>query len=351
MRVLFFIFVLLWSQLSFASDLMLAKQVKLKSNVLEAERNLLIKLPKQYHNKDTSFPVLYVLHAQWDMLSTLSALDLLEDQIPNFIVIGVESRGKELSPDNGKMTPFANFLSKEVVPYVNKTYRVAPYSILSGHSNSGRFILDYWLSNNPSFSKYFAFSPSLDDGYIVDLLSKSQSGSLKKKAPLTVTIANEGEHMQKPFIKLTKKLSNISEGSFNFQKFPEQTHRTTKHPSMQFALQSTFSGWEPTYEVKISGLDGLKNHYIELSEKFGFNVDVPNETLQRLTAHYAISKDENATEQLNKHIAFTIKQTSEGLDSLFEISDYLSTNGYKEAGESIRRTICNQTQNDQRCTG
>ena len=72
-------------------------------------------------------------------------------------------------------------------------------------------------------------------------------------------------------------------------------------------------------------------------------------TLQKLTAHYAIS--ENATEELYKHIAFTINQSSEGIDSLFEISDYLSSNGYKEAGESILNEICNQAKNNKRCSG
>ncbi len=349
MRVLLYSFILLCSQLSIASDLMLAEEVKLPSNSLGEERKLLIKLPNTYHNDNNSYPVLYVLHGQWDMLSTLSTIDLLEGQVPNFIVVGIESKGKELSPENGKTTPFANFLAKEVVSYINENYRVAPYSILSGHSNSGRFVLDYWLSNNQDFSKYFAFSPSLDDGYIVDLVSKSNSEALKRKAPLTITIANEGEHMQTPFTELTEKLNNLLEGSFEFQKFPEQTHRTTKHPSMQYALQSTFIGWEPTYEVKISGLDGLKNHYTDLSNKFGFKVLVPKETLQRLTAHYAIS--DNSTEELNKHIDFTINQTPEGIDSLFEISDYLSGNGYKEAGETIFNEICNQVKNNQRCSG
>ncbi|MFY8329045.1 alpha/beta hydrolase [Pseudoalteromonas sp. ZZD1] len=347
MRVSLFSFVLLCSQFSYASDLMLAEEIKLQSNSLGEKRNLLIKLPKKYHDEGNSYPVLYVLHGQWDMLSTLSTIDLLEDQIPNFIVVGIESRGKELSPENGKTTPFANFLAKEVVSFVNDKYRVAPYTILSGHSNSGRFVLDYWLSNNPAFSKYFAFSPSLDDNYILDMVSKSKIQALKKKAPLTITIANEGEHMQEPFTELTQKLSSLSEGSFEFQKFPEQSHRTTKHSSMQYALQSTFTGWEPTYEVKTSGLDGLKKHYTDLSEKFGFKVSVPNETLQRLTAHYAIS--ENTTEELNKHIAFTINQSSDGIDSLFEISDYLSSNGYKDAGESIFSEICNQVKGDQRC--
>ena len=206
MKVLLFSFLLLCSLFSSASDLILAKQITLKSDSLGEDRNLLIKLPNQYYENSATYPVLYVLHAQWDMLSTLATLDLLADQIPNFIVIGVQSSGKELSPNKGKVTPFAEFISQEVVTYVNANYRIAPYSILSGHSNSGRFVLDYWLNNPAAFSSYFAFSPSVDDGYIVDMISQSDIESLKSKAPLAITIANEGEHMQQPFSNLTQKL-------------------------------------------------------------------------------------------------------------------------------------------------
>lgn len=351
MKVLLFSFLLLCSLFSSASDLILAKQITLKSDSLGEDRNLLIKLPNQYYENSATYPVLYVLHAQWDMLSTLATLDLLADQIPNFIVIGVQSSGKELSPNKGKVTPFAEFISQEVVTYVNANYRIAPYSILSGHSNSGRFVLNYWLNNPAAFSSYFAFSPSVDDGYIVDMISQSDIESLKSKAPLAITIANEGEHMQQPFSNLTQKLSGLAKEKFVFKKFPEQTHRTTKHPSMQFALQSTFTNWQPSYEVKIAGLDSLKKHYTQLSKKYGFTVNVPNETLQRLTAHYAISKDDNAIEQLRKHITFTINQTPEGLDALFEIAEYLSANDYESAGERIFNKLCAQAKNVSQCTG
>ena len=347
MRSLFFIFALLVSTFSIASNLILADQVKIKSNILGGERQLLIHFPKQYSDNSNVYPVLYVLHGQWDMLSTISTIDLLEDQIPNFIVVGVESRGQELYPDDGKLTPFAKYLINEVVPYINQSYRTAPYSILSGHSNSGRFVLDFWLNQKSTFSQYFAFSPSLDDGYIVDKASKSKQ--LQNKAPLVVTIANEGEHMQKPFVKLSQQLNHVSENLFKFKKFPSQSHRTTKHSSMQYALQQTFTGWEPSYEVKISGLDGLKRHYTELSKKFGFKVIVPNETLQKLTAHYAISDSKNAQNELRKHIAFSIKQTPDGLDSVFEIADYLSENGYKSASRKIFNELCNLIKSNKKC--
>ncbi|QQX80579.1 esterase [Shewanella sp. KX20019] len=349
MRSLLFSLFLLCPQFVSATDLILAQQVQLQSNSLDEQRSLLVKLPKQYNDNNKTYPVLYVLHAQWDMLSTLSTLDLLAKQAPNFIVVGIEGRGKELRPNDGKPSPFATFISKEVIPHVRNNYRVAPYSILSGHSNAGRFVLDYWLNDSSLFSQYFAFSPSLEDGYIVNRVSKSTLHFLESKAPLTMTIANEGEHMQKPFTELSDKLASMAGASFISKTFPTQSHQTTKHSSMQFALQTTFAHWQPTDEVKTSGLNALKKHYADLSEKFGFKVIIPNETLQRLTFYYATSEKESAIQELDKHVAFTLKQTAEGLVALFEIADYLSGNGYEAAGNNLTKQICSLTSDSQRC--
>ena len=77
------------------------------------------------------------------------------------------------------------------------------------------------------------------------------------------------------------------QSAFGHKKFPEESHRTTKHPSLQFALRTTFAGWVPDYETKTGGLEGLKKHYQDLSNKFGFKVAIPTDMLQRLTAYYA----------------------------------------------------------------
>ncbi|WP_444935553.1 alpha/beta hydrolase [Microbulbifer sp. JMSA004] len=351
MRVLFLALISVCSLIANASDFILAQKTEIKSDFLGENRTILVKLPEQYKDSDKEYPVLYVLHAQWDMLSTLSTVDLLEGQVPNFIVIGVEGMGKELRPDQGKLTAFSQFLASEVVPYVNKNYRTADFSILSGHSNSGRFVLDYWLNDKAPFSQYFAFSPSLEDKYITERVSNLAPKQLKELSPLTVTIANEGNHMQVPFDELSQTLANVPGATFTFQKFPEQSHRTTKHHSMQFALQHTFAGWEPTYELKVSGFDGLTNHYHNLSDKFGFKVVIPTNTLQRLMAHHAISDSENAASELKLHIAYTIKEISTGIDATVETAEYLLNNGYEEAGKTILKEMCNQTEEHARCKG
>jgi predicted alpha/beta superfamily hydrolase len=340
---------LLCPQFVFASDLVLAKQISIYSKVFNQQRNLLIKTPENYDQENSTYPVLYVLHGQWDMLSVISTLELLVNELPNFIVVGIESKGMELRPDGGKPTKFSKYLIQEVVSYLDKNFSLAPFSILSGHSNSGRFVLDFWLNNNNQFSQYFSFSPSLDDGYIVERVSKLSSDLLFVKDPLIITIADEGEHMQKPFNALIKQLKPELNDSFSYRKFPEQSHQTTKHSSIQFALKTTFKDWVPSRETKVGGLDGLTAHYQNLSKKFGFKVEVPIDTLQQLTGYYAISEQSDASKNLDKIIRFALRQSIANSEALFEIVDYFNSNESLSAGNSVLKAICRHASELKRC--
>ena len=216
--------------------------------------------------------------------------------------------------------------------------------------NSGRFVLDQWLQDGKLFSSYYAFSPSLEDGYIVDKVGKAPDNSLTGKAPLIITIANEGEHMQEPFTQLVAMLEKTSASTFSHKKFPEESHRTTKHPSLQFALRTTFAGWVPDYETKTGGLEGLKKHYQDLSNKFGFKVAIPTDMLQRLTAYYATGQGDEPQAQLNIMVKYILVDAGQSPDVLFEVTDYLINNEYEEAGKQLIAAICDVNNSPKRCT-
>lgn len=340
MKIILLTLLILYSNLASASDLVLATEVIVDSKYLGEQRKLLVKLPDGYARQSKTYPVIYVLHGQWDMLSTVSTIDLLSNQLPQFVVVGVESRGLELRPKDNEITPFAKFLTQEVLGFVEKNYSVAGYNILSGHSNSGRFVLDLWLKNSNDFTEYYAFSPSLDDGYLNNKIAALTKGSFEKSSPLKMTMADEGEHMQMPFNEITETLKSHMQERFSFTRFPEQSHNTTKHHSMQYALQLSFAGWVPSYETKVGGLDGLISHYKNLTEKYAFEVNVPIDTLQKLAAHYAISEKQSDVLNLKTLVQFTLKQSVDNAAALVEIADYLKNNGYEKAGDNVFNEIC-----------
>ena len=346
MRTLLIYLLIVISHPILAEDIILAKQHSIHAKSLDDTRQLYISLPEHY-DPNKSWPVLYVLHGQWDMLPTLATLDLMMNRLPSFIVVGVESSGMELMPDNGKTTPFSTYLLTDVVPYINQHFSTAKFQILSGHSNSGRFVLDLWLRDSPSFSQFYAFSPSLDDGYLTLRMASLSDEFLAKQSPLVITMANEGDHMLNPFNEIKAKLTPALTSNFAAKHFPNTTHRETKHPSLTFALATTFKGWEPDYETKTGGFDKLQSHYTALTRKFGFDISVPTETLQRLAAWYA-TKD-SATQKANLSAIVKYSLEKEGPNPLLEITDYLKNNDYKPASALLLDTICSYASKLKEC--
>ena len=348
------LFALLASATSYSTTLDYANRASIESEALSAKREIYIKLPASYDAETSrTFPVLYILHGQWNTLPAVATLSLLDGEIPEFIVVGVQGRGEELRPrspeDANRTTPFSEFLHNELVPYVENNYRTAPYKLLSGHSNSGRFVVNAWLDDGDTFSAYYAFSPSMEDGAINQRVEQIGLRDLRRRSPLTVTIADEGKHMQEPFTRLTQQLLPKETGNTHFKRFPEQSHSTSRHASLMHALLTTFAGWKPSREVRTGGVAGLKQYYADLTERFGFKATPPLEMLQRLSAHYSISTDPDSAENTDKVVSYGLEQYPGNADAFIEIADYLSDNDYAQAGIKVKHAVCKLAPTNQAC--
>lgn len=306
----------------------------LQSKVYETKISFDISLPSSYLTAPARlYPVIYVLHGQWDMPITTATLDIMAGEAPEFIVIGIRAKGQQLQPIANKMNSegerFRQHLNHEFLPYIHDNYRIAPYSILLGHSNAGRFALEQLLTSNTLFNDYFVFSPSLEDGFLTKLATQSSPIS----GHLFLSIANEGKHMQTPFDEVTQLLNKQSKLVFKAQKYPELSHQSSKIVALVNALQFRFNLWQPSYDTKVAGFDSLMNHYRTLEQEFGFPVLPEQDDLIRLIAHFAI---ENNQTEIEKIIPFLLQHYPEGQASLKEIKQYLFQEGLSTAAKRIK---------------
>jgi predicted alpha/beta superfamily hydrolase len=171
-------------------NIKLGFRYSIKSGSLNEFRRILIHLPENYAISGKSYPVLYRLDGDRDLLfetlSIVNRLALNEEIIPDMIVVAIENtnRTRDMWPVNTKYNPapqkagaaeFLDFIEKELIPYIESKYRTTEDRILCGQSLSGVFTIYAFLAKPELFNSYIASSGSFPDceKYFKDLYLKS----------------------------------------------------------------------------------------------------------------------------------------------------------------------------------
>ena len=128
-------------------------------------RLIQVHLPNDY-DESKKYPVIYVLDAQYRLFKNyiVSTIDYLSgDEIPESIVVAIETNDRSSGLIGKKRELFGEFLSKKLIPQINSRYNTLNFNVLIGHSNSASFVL-YTLFNDldsDDFDGFIAFSPSI----------------------------------------------------------------------------------------------------------------------------------------------------------------------------------------------
>src|SRR5690606_26744265 len=94
----------------------------------------------------------------------------------------------------GNADNFFNYVSTEIIPYVDSHYRTLNHKIAIGHSLSASFILTSFISNPSLFNNYIAISPNLayDEDKLAKQLINFDYSKIDKPTSLFLSHANEG---------------------------------------------------------------------------------------------------------------------------------------------------------------
>jgi len=138
-----------FAQAQKSESISIGKKENYYSQVLKENRKIWIYTPditSQLSSPDKRYPVLYLLDGEAHFFSTIGIIQQLSQAngngvLPEMIVVAIENtnRVKDLSPlpDLNNTNPFIDFLSTELLPYIDKNYNTAPYKLLVGHSLGG----------------------------------------------------------------------------------------------------------------------------------------------------------------------------------------------------------------------
>jgi len=349
MKLLLLTFTLLLPLTVVAEPVKYADRLMLESKVFGEPREIMISLPESFEKStNTQYPVVYVVRGQLDLLSVVAAINMLDAEAPELIVVGVSGTGAEFFPtEEGEQSKFSELLHNEVVPYIEKEYRTAPYNILLGHSAAGKFVVNDWLGRGGDFSSYYAISPELHDGAINARAKSVRKVDVSEKGSLLISMGREDKRMQTMFDEL-ESLSTLSETA-SFIQFEDQTHMSGRVHTVMAGLRGSFENWRPSREIESGKFEVLQMHYKELSERYGYEVSIPIETMKRLSAFDSASKDSERWENASKVVKHALAKTPEHVDEFVSISDEMVEYGMVDGSKRLMSYICEQSSAHVRC--
>ena len=278
--------------------IVVGKAQSIHSTVLNEDRSYRVYLPPSYRwAKDRSYPVLYLLDGREQFVHTAASVDYLATygEIPEMIVVGVDStvRVRDCTQSDwsihwiggGGASNFKRFLTTELIPKVEQTYRANGFRVLSGHSAGGQFAL-YCLTSEPSvFHAYIALSPSLDwdDNLPQRSLEKAFEGEHELKAFLYVARSDDFGRPLADYERLVETLKTKSPRGFRWfsQPFPDQTHMSIPLLAQIDALHHLYDGYR-WHDMDDKGLAFAEVRFKELSEKLGWPIPIPESVLSGL---------------------------------------------------------------------
>jgi predicted alpha/beta superfamily hydrolase len=150
----------------------IGQEFTLSSTVLGEDRPILVSLPAGYDSTTATYPVLYLLDGRQNLMHVAGSVEVLSrtGQVPKMIIVGIPSlhRERDLTPSamegfegSGGGARFLDFIARELMPYIRRTYRTHPYAVLEGHSLGGT-LTAYALLHRPDlFDAYIIMSPAL----------------------------------------------------------------------------------------------------------------------------------------------------------------------------------------------
>lgn len=268
------------------------------SNKLGASREIIIGLPAGYEQNSTKkYPILILLDGDYlfdPFFGSLNYGAYWED-LPETIIIGIsQNLNQERIDDsnyddfNGvpaeKGARFFEFIGSELLPYIEKKYRVAPFRIIAGHDTTAGYLNFFLYKENPIFNAYISLSPELAP----EMETRIPENLAKLKQPIFY-YQSSGEGDLKDVKEAIKTLdANIKlvvnpQLNYKYDHFMGASHYASVLYSIPNALYQFFDCYKPIsmteYLEKIAVLQNgyvnyLTDKYEGIEKTLGFKVPI-----------------------------------------------------------------------------
>ncbi|MEM8506695.1 MAG: alpha/beta hydrolase-fold protein [Bacteroidota bacterium] len=302
------------------TDIVIGKRIQLASEILKSNREISIYLPRSYyHNDYTQYPVLYVLDGEKFFHAFSGAVEQLSSdaspQMPEAIVVGIRSQNRlyDSSPTQSTMgylgkedkafahsggaTIFIDFITKELIPYVDTNYRTNSYRTFVGYSFTGLPVLHALFTRPEMFNSYLVidFSAWWDDRVTWKNAKSFFKNYKGPKRDIYLTTVDRVLDDYSPrhnetwsFIKDFKQ--NHSEHiSLGYKKYAyrEENHHTLALISFIDGLKYIFRGHMMNRDEMYTHPEVIAEKFEQLSDRLGYTV-FPREDLINYLGYFFV---------------------------------------------------------------
>lgn len=292
------------------------------SKKLGEEREITVSLPKSYVTETKrSYPLLVLLDGDYLYAPFQGAITYANywDDIPELIIVAITQNKKDERYDDcqwdeetglplEKGINFFEFIGAELIPYIEKNYRVAPFKIIAGHDTTAGFLNLYLYKENPLFNAYISLSPDLPPQ--MDKQLPERMTQLAKPIYYYQS-SSDGDikRLLKGVKSLDEGLKTINKASFNykFDEFIGASHYSLVLHSIPNALYHIFAVYQPITSIEFQKIAALESGYVQyLIDKYetiekAFNTKIPIRMSDFKAVEAAIFKnsDWNALDELS----------------------------------------------------
>lgn len=245
------------------TDIIVGSKFTIKSSILNEERTCLISLPDSYNDPSSvekKYPIIILLDGYVHFKTAAGIVHFMSSDrnrnnlMPETIIIAIENvdRKRDFTvtkikikrPNNmGGGRKFLGFIEKELIPYIDETYRTEPSRTLIGHSLGGLLTINSYIDENSIFDGYMSIDPSIfwEEEMMNSKVDSISSISLQKK--LYIATANQGEanyernkKRHDDLYALIKKKSGDNL-HVKIEYFDKETHRSVPLPAIYEGLK------------------------------------------------------------------------------------------------------------------
>jgi len=277
------------------NNIVLGQTISIESKILDETRDIWVCTPDGYKLGNENFPVLYVLDGETNFFIASAVANFLaqNQKIPRMIVVGIPNvaRNRDFSPipskqlqNSGGAKNFVNFLEEELMVYINSVYRTYDLNILFGHSLCGMFSVYTLFSNPELFDAHISASPYLmyEDDYVIKKVNEVLSDKSNFINQLFVSIGNEPAYFNSLDQLKSLLADNKSDLNWTFKKYEDEDHGSIPFRTISDGLEFIFSDWQLTNDIVMKGVDAIKDHFLNQSQKYGYTSKITEGALNTI---------------------------------------------------------------------